>query len=348
MTFKPKFLITSRLANLLSDIAVCRVKILSLPILPKREFNLVRSARLRMIHSSTAIEGNPLTLKNVERVLDGKIVSGVSEKDRLEVTNYEKVMRYIDQLVEKKRILEWEKTILTIHRLTTHHLLPDNKSGRYRLGPVYVVQQPTQKILYTAPPAKKVSKLMKDFGQWLTNNKTTTLSPVIIGAVAHHQLVTIHPFSDGNGRTARALATLILYLYGYDIKKLFALEDYYNLNRQVYYQAIQKVRQDGNLTGWIEYFAQGLLIELQQVLEQVENFNLEPIIHQTPIHLTQRQRDILDFIATNGLINRSDVVDITSVSKKTAYRELEYLREKGLIKRKGQGPSSHYVLLKNN
>ena len=348
MSFMPKFSITPKLANLLSDIAVCRSKITTAPILPKREYGLARSARIRMIHSSTAIEGNPLTEKDVERVLAGKIVSGVSEKNRLEVINYEKVIRYIDELTANPKKIDWGKTISKIHRLTTDCLLAKVKSGHYREGPVFVVQQPTQKILYTAPPAKHVPGLMRDFGQWLANSKTSALSPVIVAAIAHHRLVTIHPFSDGNGRTARALATLILYLNGYDIKKMFALEDYYNLDRLAYYQAIRNARKEKSLTSWLEYFAQGLLTELQQVLREVEQFSLEKFLPHTPMHLTQRQRDILDFMITNGQIYRADVVDIASVSTKTAYRELEYLREKGLIKRKGKGPSSHYILGKKS
>ena len=104
MAFKPNFSITSKLANLLTEIAVCRQKILSLPVLPQREIRLIKSARLRMIHSSTAIEGNLLGLKEVEAVLAGKVVTSANRDDIIEVQNYEKVLRFIDTLDQKSRV----------------------------------------------------------------------------------------------------------------------------------------------------------------------------------------------------------------------------------------------------
>lgn len=343
MTFNPNFSITPKLANLLTEIAVCRQKILSLKILPRREIGLIKSARLRMIHSSTAIEGNQLNLRDVEAVLAGKAVTNVERDDITEVQNYEKVLRFIDSLDKQKKI-DWEQTVLTIHRLTTDKLLPKKDSGHYRKGPVYIIQRPLNKIIYTAPDYKQVPRLMKNLSVWLETEETKKLSPVIAAAIVHHQFVTIHPFFDGNGRTARSWATLILYHLGFDIKKLFALEDYYNLDRENYYEAIRQVRQEKDFTSWLEYFAKGFLKELEQVLDKMELFSLETKTKQEPVYLSKRQREILEFVAINGKIFRSDVVNIASVSPKTAYRELEFLNQKGLIKRKGKGSTSHYVL----
>lgn len=343
MAFNPRFTITSNLANLLAEIAVYRQKILSLKVLPQREIGLKTSARLRMIHSSTAIEGNRLGLREVRAVLAGKTVTKVEPDDIIEVQNYERVLNFIDSL-DKKRKIDWEKAVLKIHRLTTSKLLPKKDSGRYRRGPVYIIERPLNKIIYTAPDYKKVPYLMKDLYSWLERGAAQKLSPMITAAIVHHQFVTVHPFIDGNGRTARAWATLVLYWSGWDIKKLFALEDYYNLDRGSYYEAIRQVRVAKDLTSWLEYFAQGFLKELTQVLEKMELFSLETKTKKKPVYLSQRRREILEFAALNGKIFRSDVVDIASVSPKTAYRELEWLNQKRLLKRKGRGPSSHYVL----
>lgn len=342
MAFNPHFSITPKLANFLTEIAVCRQKILSLKVLPQREIGLIKNARLRMIHSSTAIEGNLLNLREVEAVLAGKKPAEAQRDDIIEVINYEKVLRFIDTL-DKKQKIDWEKTVLNIHRLTTDKLLVKKDSGHYRQGPVYIIQRPLNQIIYTAPSFKKVPQLMKDLIVWLENAAVKNLSPVITAAVIHHQFVSIHPFIDGNGRTARAWATLVLYHRGFDIKKLFALEDYYNLDRENYYEAIRRVRQEKDFTSWLEYFAEGFLKELEQVLEKMELFSLETKTKQEPVYLTKRQREILEFVAINGKIFRSDVVDIANVSPKTAYRELEFLNQKGFIKRKGKGPQSHYV-----
>jgi len=344
--YSPRYRLTTELNNLLVKIAVNKDRIVNLAILPKREFSLVKRARLRMIHSSTAIEGNPLGIREVEAVLVGKTVAGFSQKDRVEVINYQKAMQFIDKVV-KRKIVDWEKVILKIHGLVAKGLLIAEKTGQYRTGDVFVIQRPGNKILYQAPAAGKVRKMMKEFCQWLKSKKTDELSPVIVAAVAHHRLVTIHPFADGNGRVARILATLILYNRGYDVKKTFALEDYYNLDRQAYYQAIQKARQVRDLTSWLEYFSQGFLNELNNVIERVERFAFEMKTKGKPIYLSKRKIDILDFVAINGKIFRSDVVDIATVSPKTAYRELEQLRQNGLLLRKGKGPISHYILKKS-
>lgn len=343
--YEPKYQISETLSELLTEIAVLREKIVSAKVLPKREVFLTRRARARMIHSSTAIEGNPLDLRDVEAVMAGKMVTGTTKKDILEVVNYEKVLSCIDEIVDKKKVV-WEENILKIHRLTTEGILSQRESGRYRKGPVYIVQRPSNKVIYTAPKAKVVEKMMKDFSRWLQKMETTNISPVIMAAVGHHQLVTIHPFVDGNGRTSRALATLILYRREYDIKKMFALEDYYNLDRQSYYQAIEKARKDKDLTSWLEYFSEGFLFELEQVWEQIEEFSVEVKAGKEVTYLSKRQRRILDFISINGKIYRSDVVDISSVSEKTAYRDLEKLRQDGFIKRKGRGPATYYILEK--
>ncbi|MBU1085827.1 Fic family protein [Patescibacteria group bacterium] len=343
--FDPKYRISEVLSELLTEIAVLREKILMAKVLPKREVFLTRKARARMIHSSTAIEGNPLDLRDVEAVMAGKIVTGTTKRDILEVINYQEVLKFIDEVMEKKK-LDWEKEILRIHSLTTEGILSNKKCGKYRKGPVYIVSRPSNKVIYTAPKVKVAVKMMKEFSKWLLQEEESKISPVIMAGIGHHQLVTIHPFADGNGRTSRALATLILYRKQYDIKKMFALEDYYNLDRQSYYRAIEKARKENDLTSWLEYFAQGFLFELEQVWEQIENFTVEVKIGKEAVYLSKRQRRVLDFIAVNGKIYRSDVVDISSVSGRTAYRELEFLRKGGFVKRKNKGPATFYVLEK--
>jgi len=319
-----------------------REKIIASSILPKREIALVRSARLRMIYSSTSIEGNPLSFKEVSQVLAGKIITGVSRKDRLEITNYKESMKYIDRVLGEGEKTVSEKTVSKVHQLLTKEILDSRQSGHYRCGPVFIVERPSGRVVYQAPGEKKVPLLMKDFINWI-NNETQIFSPIIVAAIVHHQLVTIHPFVDGNGRTARALATLILYQRGYDVRKMFALEDYYNLDRSSYYQAIREANEKKKLTKWLEYFALGLLKEMESVWEKVEKFNLEAKKGKQ-IYLSRRQMEILDFTAINGKVFRSDVVEICSVSPRTSYRELKQLVELGFLKATGKGRSRHYIL----
>lgn len=345
MAFEPKYTISHKLLKILADTAVLREKIINLPILPKREVILKSSARLRMVHSSTAIEGNLLSLREVKDVLQGKVVTGIGEKERLEVINYERVMDFIDKLARKDSIFLSEKLILNFHKLLTKNILAREKCGCYRKNQVYVVSRFTNKVVYKPPSAKFVPKLMNDLANWYKSKNAQEISPVITAGIIHYQLVTIHPFADGNGRLARALATFILYAKGYDIKKLFALEDYYNLNRANYYNAIQESRDKKDLTLWLEYFSEGLLLELKQVYEKVDHFSKEAkIFGKEPVYLARRLRDILDFAALNGKIFRSDVVEAFTVSPRTAHRDLRKLVNLGFLKTAGKGPKTHYII----
>ena len=145
MAFQPKFTITAKLLDISTKIAICKERVLRMSILPKREAILVRSARLRMIHSSTAIEGNPLNLKEVEDVLQGKTVTGAGQKDRLEIINYEKALKFIDSFAERKAPIS-QKIISKIHQIITNKILPKNESGHYRQGPVYIVKNQVTKL----------------------------------------------------------------------------------------------------------------------------------------------------------------------------------------------------------
>ncbi len=97
---------------------------------------------------------------------------------------------------------------------------------------------------------------MTELVHWLNNERT--IHPVLISGIAQFQLVHIHPFLDGNGRTSRLLSTLCLYRNGYDFKRLFSISEYYDRDRSAFYQAIQQVREHNmDLTGWLEYFIEG-------------------------------------------------------------------------------------------
>src|SRR5438309_8016167 len=111
--------------------------------------------------------------------------------------------------------------------------------------------------------------MMTDFVAWL--QWETQINPVIVAGIAQFQLVHIHPFVDGNGRTARLLSTLCLYRTGYDFKKLFTISEFYDRDRPAYYGALQSVRKaDLDLTGWPEYFTTGLAIQMQEVQQRGE------------------------------------------------------------------------------
>src|SRR3989344_2860675 len=133
-------------------------------------------------------------------------------------------------LIRKKQPLIG-RVVLKIHKLVTDKTLPDEQCGNYRNRPVYVVRRRfgfPDEIVYTGPEAKMVKKLMTNLILWIHESEKQDVHPAIVAGIAHQEIAAIHPFADGNGRTARALATLLLYQRGFDFRRLFALEDYYN------------------------------------------------------------------------------------------------------------------------
>src|SRR6185437_3147198 len=113
-------------------------------------------------------------------------------------------------------------------------------------------------------PPLEVPQLMTDFVAWM--QKETQINSVIVAGIAQFQLLHIHPFVDGNGPSARLLSTLCLYRSGYDFKKLFTISEYYDRDRQDFYQALQSVRNNGmDMTSWLEYFCYALETQMHEI-----------------------------------------------------------------------------------
>jgi len=123
--------------------------------------------------------------------------------------------------------------------------------------------------VYTPPPAHDVPIMMAELVDWL--NRDQEVHPVLMSGISQFQLVHVHPFLDGNGRTSRLLSTLCLYRAGYDFKRLFAISEYYDRDRPAFYRPIRSVRESGmDMTGWLEYFVDGLTTQLAEVRERGE------------------------------------------------------------------------------
>ncbi|HEY0196899.1 MAG TPA: Fic family protein, partial [Methanobacterium sp.] len=205
--FQPNFQYTSKMVNTLVEITSARDMIVNSYIIPKLELSLRRDTLIKSAHSSTAIEGNPLNLDEVDRLLQGQRVVAL-EKSKQEVLNYLDVLRNIGDYQEDDKITE--QVILKLHRDVTKKTLDDpSNEGRYRDVQVYVVNR-LKEIIFTPPPPYEISKQMKNFIEWLETTEAVNIHPVIAAGISHYEFVRIHPFVDGNGRTARALVTLIL------------------------------------------------------------------------------------------------------------------------------------------
>jgi len=351
--FNPKYTITHQILNDLMEVAEIKSLVLHTPILPKQELKLRRRALVRMIHSSTSIEGNILNRYEVEKVLAGKKVDA-PQRDIFEVKNYSNALYYISKFVEKKRKIT-VKTILEIHRLVTKNTIAQAQCGYFRKSKVYVVSRRGNEIIkisYTGPEAEQVPKLVRDLVNWLEKTAKQAICPIVAAGLAHSEIAAIHPFADGNGRTARLLATLILYQREYDFRKLFALEDYYNHDRPAYYKAIHlgknyEERLKADSTNWLEYFIKGFKVEMDNVRNAVIPLSLDVKMKgkiNGPVYLDKNQIKIIDFMMTMGRIDSNDVVDILDVDKRTAQRYINEILKTKLIRKERKGPASFYIL----
>lgn len=343
--FTPNFRYTNRIVNNLVEITSAREIILNSYLVPKWEVSLRRDALIRAAHASTAIEGNPLTLEEVSQLAEGREVMA-SRKAKQEVLNYLNVLERIERYQNVGKVTE--KSILKMHKDITKGTLDSfEHEGNYREIQVYVGNRITGEVTFMPPTPQDVPVLMGELIEWLNSDDSYGLSPVLVAGISHYEFVRIHPFVDGNGRTARALATLILHLREFDIKRFFALDDYYDGDRMAYYAALKSVDQKTlDLTGWIKYFTDGVHISISKVREAVLRLSLEKHKKELrgQIALTERQMKIIEHIQRNGRITTGESAKMFNISRQAALNELSMLVELEVIKPEGKGRGAYYAI----
>jgi Fic family protein len=353
--FRPNFTITNKVIRYLSEITEARTIIFNAPLIPKWEIDLRKQALIKSVHASTSIEGNKLSLGEVSDLMIGRKIT-VSLKDKKEVLNYFEALKELDALKNTKEIRE--KDILKLHKIITKNVLNDPKNiGHYRIaidekkrGRVVVAEQVgqfTKRITFIPPPAKKVDAEMKKFIDWLNSKKAKDIDSVLEAGIAHYEFVRIHPFVDGNGRTARALASLILLRRGFDTKRFFALDDFYNADRFRYYEALKTVDPKIlDLTRWLEYFCEGVAVSTKAVKNKVIMLTggKKKDSKTKQVALDYKQIKVVEFLQKEGKITNRQIRHLLKVSNKTAYKLLQDLIENKVIKKAGKGRSVYYVL----
>lgn len=337
--FKPNFSYNNKIVNDLLEINSIREFITNAPIVVEIETSLKREALLKSAHHSTAIEGNPLNLNQVDMLSKGLKITA-QKKAKQEVLNYLNVLKNLDEYHENGKITE--KTILKLHEDVTHYTLEYTYlEGQYRDIPVYVVDKKGN-VVFTPPPSNIVPQEMQNFLEWI-NKLPKELSQVIVAGIIHYEFVRIHPFVDGNGRTARALTALYLYMSGFNVD--FTLDEYYDNDREAYYDALNSVDPDTrNLTKWLEYFLKGFLISINEIKDRIMIF---PPQTQKRIKLSKKHLKIIEYLHLNDSITNFEIQKLLNISRQGAYKDLRSLMDKNIIEKKGGSRSTYYVLKSN-
>ncbi len=219
--------------------------------------------------------------------------------------------------------------------------------GAFRTVRVVVGNRRTKEVVYAPPAPKEVRPLVAGLVAWLNSEVARQMHPVLVAGIAHYELVRIHPFVDGNGRTARALATLILTMQKFDIKRFFTLDDFYDSDRAAYYAVLKRTNGTyPDCIPWLEYFLEGAWISLHRVKERVLLLSSDE--HKKgaggQVALSERQMQIIEFIHAHESVKSADLVRAYGISRQAAGRELARMVELGLIRTEQKGRATRYVM----
>lgn len=348
--YTPKFSITNKILKNIGSIEASKEVIDHAPLLPYFEKEFREDALVRSVHYGTHIEGNELNLSQAEKVLQGQDIAG-RDRDIQEVINYRKVLEFINQFsISNSGISISEEGIKRIHAITVEKILPPDLCGVYRKTQVVVKNSQTGEVSFRPPMAVAVPFQIKELLAFIESSTDLDIHPVLESGIVHFEFVRIHPFLDGNGRAARAFATLILFLRGYDIRKFFSLEEYFDKDATQYYEALQSVeKNDGDLTHWLEYFTLGLAIELAKIREKVESISVDARLKEklggNPILLTPRQLKIIEYIQKIGYLQNQAFESLfPMISEDTILNEIKGLVTAGIIKKQGVTKGAKYIM----
>ena len=337
--FEPQFTYTDKIVNYIAEIASAKEVISNAKIIPLYDTQLKQEALIRSSHYSTSIEGNPLNLDEVETLIKNN--QEPTTKAEQEVLNYFNVLNHLDQYSDE---IITSNTILSVHKDLTKDLLRNPEyEGKFRDTRVFIGNLHTQEINYMPPDAYKVPGLVDDLLDWL-NNSADEMYPVIIAGILHYELVRIHPFVDGNGRTSRLMATLILSVHKFNINNYFTLDEYYNQDRQVYVDALNSADKNHDLTNWLEYFCGGVLYSINKVKSEVLKLAKITSKYDNTIQLTPNEISVLTLHEKKGHIQNKDIQEMLNITPQASYKIIKKLKDKELIESRGNGRNTKYLL----
>ena len=340
--FNPKFNITVEINNLLTVIERVRGFLEAANLTESWIKNMQDKALILEAHYTTHIEGTELTLEQSKKALQGKKISGTDPEDIKELLNYRKAFELVSNYLNSGDPIT-EVLIREIHKKLVIDVRGNSSSpGKYRKIQNYVVNSKTKKIVYTPPPAYEITRMMSELVRWI--NQEERINPILVSGIAQFQLVHIHPFLDGNGRTARLLSTLCLYKKGYDFKQLFTISEYYDKNRSEYYKAIQSVRDNNmDMTGWLMYFSNGLAEQMQEIKLQGESVIKSDIV-VNKYQLSPRQQIALQEVFQKGELTIKRYEELCpNVNRRTLQRELKQMIELEILVTTG---ATHHIIYK--
>jgi Fic family protein len=338
VSFEPRFAVTDLIAAALTRLDRTRAFVDAAKLSEEWLATTRSRALLLEAYHATRIEGTRLTLEQAELILAGEAVPEVDPEDARELLNYRNASEFVNGYLNGSGPLT-EGLIRDMHKR-----LMDGAAatpGEYRSVDGYVVKASTRQLMYQPPAAADVPALVGELLDWLNGERD--IHPVVAAGVGQFQLAHIHPFSHGNGRAARALAMLVLSRSGYGLKGLVPISEHHDRNRTALSRALQGVRHSGmDLTGWLEFFAEGLATQLARVKSQVEREIQRAVVARHG--LTERQAAAVGRVLEEGRLTIGDFERLCpGAPRRALQRELKQLADKGLLRRAGPANRPQYL-----
>lgn len=342
--FSPKYTITGKLLSNIKHINTLVLELNNRRFSEVVLFEFEKAAREVSAYASTSIEGNPLPLTEVKKILKSR-PAYIRDSEK-EVFNYNEALEYLNKKLEKEeRLSPSLELILEIHKIVMMGLLPQQQDiGALRKKPVFVNDPKTGKIVYLPPDVNEVESLMSDLVEFV-NQQNKEIDALILSGIFHKQMVLIHPFMDGNGRTTRVATKVLLAQMGLNTFNLFSFENYYNKNVTRYFQYVGErgdyhdLKDKIDFTAWLEYFTEGIIDELVRVQEILPRKATNPASELQGYH-----KKLIEFIQEKGFIRDSDYAKLVERARATRTLDFQKLIKLELIERKGKGKATYYIL----
>ena len=324
--WQPTYTLTSTTARGLMEIEAARAVVDNTPLPPTVEAELRYRARVRSTHFSTRIEGNRLTLAQAEEVVAQRKASFHGrERDVREVRNYWNALLRMEEWAAKKEPLT-EDLIRRLHALVEKG--PRARPSTYRDGQNVIRDSATNAIVYLPPEAEDVPLLMSGLVAWCKQAEKAQLPAPVAAGWAHYQFVTIHPYYDGNGRTARLLATFILCRAGYGLNGYFSLEEHHAKDLEAYYRSLAvhphhnyyEGRAGADLTLWLDYFVTSVASVFKAVKEEALRCARKGIPTEPDLlrKLDRRARRVFALFSKQDRITTPEVAGVLGLSDRMA------------------------------
>jgi Fic family protein len=322
--WQPRFTLTPAVARRLMEIEAARAVVAATRLPLAVESAMRNRARLRATHYSTRIEGNRLTLAEAEQVVGGRRVRlHGRERDAGEVRSYWKALLKVEEWAARSAELT-EELIQRLHALVEGQRRP----SAYRDGQNTIRDSETGALVYLPPESRDVPGLMTGLVAWVRSAEAEGLPLPIVAALAHYQLVTIHPYYDGNGRTARLLATFLLQRGDYGLDGFLSLEEEHARDLVAYYGSLvvhphhnyYEGRETADLTAWLEYFLAVLATAFSSARNEVLGAARGERLGEPDAlrRLDARARAVLALFAHQDRITAPEVARLLGLADRTA------------------------------